>query len=243
VLAAFLQQNAQFASQPLSPRNLQDLLKAKDGAADALLQEDQPSGLDVENKEAHGYEFQSGGVVGMLEQLKDKFGEEIRSLEKEEKNTAHAFELMMQYLTGQFTGAKESKERRSTTRGKRLQYAAQSKDELNDVTRAKAADEKYLADLKSECSLKADDYGKRQQLRLEEIDAIEKATEILSSSDVAGAADQHMPAFIQLKSNVRSGSGSSSSNPSDGNSQIQQRVAQFLQDKALTLGSKTLALV
>ena len=34
------------ASQPLLPRNLQDLLKAKDGAADALLQEDQPSGSD-----------------------------------------------------------------------------------------------------------------------------------------------------------------------------------------------------
>merc|ERR1711871_1795335 len=49
-----------------------------------------------EAPEAHGYEFQSGGVIGMLESLKDKFAEETKSLESDETNASHAYEQMMQ---------------------------------------------------------------------------------------------------------------------------------------------------
>merc|ERR1719331_2770270 len=41
-------------------------------ATDQELLQDQP-GLSVSAPQANAYEFQSGGVVGMLEKLKDKF--------------------------------------------------------------------------------------------------------------------------------------------------------------------------
>merc|ERR1719171_373287 len=42
----------------------------------------QPAGLSVSAPEANAYEFQSGGVVEMLEKLLDKFRDERSTLEK-----------------------------------------------------------------------------------------------------------------------------------------------------------------
>jgi len=55
--------------------------------------------LSVSAPQANAYEFQSGGVVDMLQNLKDKFEDEVRTLEKEEMQAQHAYELMSQELT------------------------------------------------------------------------------------------------------------------------------------------------
>merc|ERR1719482_732048 len=44
----------------------------------------QPAGMSVSAPEANAYEFQSGGVVEMLEKLLDKFRDERSTLEKDE---------------------------------------------------------------------------------------------------------------------------------------------------------------
>ena len=54
--------------------------------------------LDVSAPQANAYEFQSSGIVDMLEKLKDKF-EDLRSeLEKEEMDAKHAYQMLMQQL-------------------------------------------------------------------------------------------------------------------------------------------------
>merc|ERR1719478_2006342 len=52
--------------------------------------------MSVSAPEANAYEFQSQGVVDMLEKLHDKFEDERTDLEKEESNTRHAYEMLMQ---------------------------------------------------------------------------------------------------------------------------------------------------
>ena len=52
-------------------------------AIDIFLQQD-PEGLAVSAPEANAYEFQSSGVIEMLEKLLDKFIDERTTLEKEE---------------------------------------------------------------------------------------------------------------------------------------------------------------
>merc|ERR1719440_1402281 len=54
--------------------------------------------LSVSAPQANAYEFQSGGVVEMLEKLEDKFKDERSDLEKEEMNSKHAFEMTVQDL-------------------------------------------------------------------------------------------------------------------------------------------------
>merc|ERR1719473_2273111 len=62
-------------------------------AIDAFLQED-PEGLAVSAPEANAYEFQSSGVIEMLEKLLDKFIDERTTLEKEEMNSKHAYDML-----------------------------------------------------------------------------------------------------------------------------------------------------
>merc|ERR1719160_2318925 len=89
----------------------------------------------------------------------------------------------------------------------------------------------------AECAQKAADFEARQQLRAEEIEAIQKAIDIISSSAVSGAAKKHLPTLIQIKSPSMAQLRSSSSNPA------QVEVAQFLQDRARELNSRVLSVL
>merc|ERR1719408_86133 len=78
---------------------------------DAFLQqgEDAPEGLAVSAPEANAYEFQSSGVVEMLEKLLDKFIDERTTLEKEEMNSKHAYDMLMQDLKAQIAQATQDR--------------------------------------------------------------------------------------------------------------------------------------
>merc|ERR1719454_687484 len=67
-------------------------------AIDAFVQQEDmaPEGLAVSAPEANAYEFQSSGIIEMLQKLLDKFIDERTTLEKEEMNSKHAFEMLMQ---------------------------------------------------------------------------------------------------------------------------------------------------
>merc|ERR550537_1358127 len=95
-------------------------------------------------------------------------------------------------------------------------------------------DKKYLEDLTATCEQKASDFESRQQLRGEEIEAIEKAIEIISSSAVSGNAEKHLPGLLQTKSSFAQLRG-------EGHSPAQERVADYLREKATQLNSRVLS--
>merc|ERR1719486_1120406 len=135
----------------------------------------QPGAVDpmsVSAPQANAYEFQSGGVVDMLTKLKDKFEDERAALEKEEMTAKQSYEMMMQDLTDQVERAEKQRERKSQRKAQREEDAAAAKGELEETTTARDEDQKY---------------------RAEELEAIDKAIEIISPSAVSGAADKHLP--------------------------------------------------
>merc|ERR1719277_1572512 len=133
-----------------------------------------------------GYEFQSHGIIEFLEKLLDKFIDEKTALEKEEMNTQHAFEMLVQDLTAQIDQAEQDRSEKAEIKAKKLQAKADAEGDLTDTITTKEADEKYLADLTATCSQKATDFESRQQLRAEELEAIQKAIEIISGGAVKG---------------------------------------------------------
>merc|ERR1711920_232884 len=168
-------------------------------AIDAFLEQDPQEGLAVSAPEAYGYEFQSHGIIEMLEKLLDKFIAERTTLEKEEMNTKHAFDMLMQDLTAQIAQATQDRDEKAETKAKKLQAKADAEADLAETTATRDADQKYLDDLTATCAQKATDFESRQQLRSEEIEAIEKAIEIISSAAVSGNADTYLPTFLQVK--------------------------------------------
>merc|ERR1719240_759231 len=203
-------------------------------AIDAFLAQDPEAGLAVTAPEANAYEFQSHGIIEMLEKLLDKFIDEKTTLEKEEMNSVHAFEMLVQDLTAQIEQATQDRDEKAATKAKKLQAKADAEGDLEDTTTTRDADVKYLADLTATCEQKASDFESRQQLRADEIVAIEKAIEIISSEAVAGNADKHLPAMVQKATSfaqLRSSSGA------------QHRVAEYLEAQAKKLNSRVLAAV
>jgi len=155
--------------------------------------------LDVAAPEANAYEFQSGGVVDMLEKLNDQFSQKKTDLEKEELGAQQGFEQIMQQLADNIENAEFEISKKTKHRAQTQQSKAEAEGDLAQTTADRNEDQKYLDDTTALCTQKTSDFGSRQQLRADEIGAISKAIEIIGSQAVAGSGDKHLPALVQIQ--------------------------------------------
>merc|ERR1719262_1341342 len=125
--------------------------------------------LAVSAPEAASYEFQSGGVVEMLEKLEDKFRGELHDLEKAEILAGQEFTQQIQGLVNQIEMATDESEMKTKKKAERAQDEAEAKGDLATTQSDVATDSKYLKDLVTECDSKAKAYENRQMLRKEEL--------------------------------------------------------------------------
>jgi len=151
-------------------------------------------------------------------------------------NSKHAYDMLMQDLNAQIAQATTDRGSKAESKAKKLQAKADATGDLNDTTTTMNADKKYLADLSATCEMKAGDFESRQQLRADEIVAIEKAIEIISSGAVSGNADKHLPSMLQKGAALAQFMTASST-------QSQDRVAKYLAAQAKKLNSRVLAAV
>merc|ERR1719164_255541 len=199
-----------------------------------LAQDPDDENLAVAAPEANAYEFQAQGIVDMLTKLAGKFEDERTDLEKEETNARHAFEMLSQDLKAQIGQATSARTEKSEAKAKALQSSADAKGDLQDTTTTRDDDSKYLADLTATCEQKSSDFAARQQLRAEEIAAVEKAIEILPSGAVSGASEKHLPQLLQTKTSLAQ-LRSVAQNPN------QLRVAAYLKGQASRINGRVLS--
>merc|ERR1719352_2139558 len=192
--------------------------------------------LSVTAPEAAAYEFQSGGVVEMLDKLEDKFKGELHELEKKMIVAGNDFTMQIQELVGQIEQATDESELKTKIKAERAQDEATAKGDLATTENDLATDTKYLKDLIVECDQKAKDFENRQMLRKDELVAIHKAIEIMSSDEVMGTGEKHLPQFIQLKSSKSSMSMLRSS----ADSPLLRKLVSFLSQRAKETRSRLL---
>merc|ERR1712039_469473 len=180
---------------------------------------------------------QSHGIIEMLEKLLDKFIAERTTLEKEEMNTKHAFDMLMQDLTAQIAQAQQDRDEKAETKAKKLEAKADAESDLAETTATRDADQKYLDDLTATCTQKAADFESRQKLRAEELVAIEKAIEIISSEAVTGNADKYLPTLLQVKRS------SMASLRSDLSATTRASLVTYLREQGRKLNSRVLSAI
>jgi chromosome segregation ATPase len=200
-------------------------------AINAFIQQGSEETVALSAPEANAYEFQSQGIIDMLQKLLDKFTGELTTLEKEESNSVHEFEMLQQDLKNAIAHSTEAREIASATKAKKLQAKADAEGSLQDTTTTLADDTKYLEDLVATCEQKASDFESRQKLRAEEIVAINKAIDIISSGAVKNA-EKHLPSLVQTTALVQL--------RADGQSPVRKRVAAYLREKGSELNSRIL---
>lgn len=183
------------------------------------------------------YDFQSGGVVSMLQDLLDKFVYQRDELEKEEDQRKHSYSLLSQGLTTQLAQSKKDLEEKTEFKAKTQESKATMEADLSEASAERKSDQTYRDDLKATCSAKASQFDARQKMRKEELAAVDKAKEIIASSAVTGSAEKHLPSLLQVRSkhSILAFLRSDSRNPK------QEEAARFLQKEATALGSRVLA--
>jgi len=179
------------------------------------------------------YEFQSGGIVQLLEKFLDKFKGELADVEEAESNQAHNYKQEMLHLTDTVDYSTKELEEKSTLKAKRASESAAAKGNLADTKAALAEDQKTLADMKTTFASKSDQFKENQSVRADELTAIGKAIDIISDQSVAGSYGEHV-GFVQAKSFLQVRSASS-------RVAAKTRAASLLLKRAQALSSTELA--
>jgi len=174
-----------------------------------------------------------GPIIQMFEEMKDKFEGKVSDTEKHETEDNHEFMMLKQDLDNQKATATTARDTKAQLKAEALQNAADAKGALADATGTRDADTAYLMDTEATCSSKSSAFEERQKLRHEEIEALEKAIEILGGTPSA-EHEKHLPqftqkSFVQLRARAV--------NPN------QVRVAAYLQEQGKQLGSKVLSVI
>merc|ERR1719331_2269711 len=177
------------------------------------------------------YEFQSGGIVQLLEKFLKKFRGELADVEEAESNQAHAYEQEELHLSDTIAYSNKELEEKSTLKAKRAAESAKAKGDLADTKNDLADDEKILADTQATFEAKTAQYKENQQVRKDELEAISKAIEIISDPSVAGSYGKHVNLAQTTFLQVRSASSRVSA---------RNRAADLLQKRAKMLSSQRL---
>jgi hypothetical protein len=201
----------------------------------AFLQQDPE--LAYEAPEAAGYEFQSGGVVDMLEKLLVKFSGKKTDLEKEELNAQHGFEQIMQQLADNIENAEFEIAKKKKHRAQTQQTKAENEGDLKQTTADRDEDQKYLDDTVALCKQKTEDFESRQKLRAGELQAIDQAIEIIGSKTVAGTGEKYLPSLVQVQKKPHS---ALAALRSDHKSPVTEKLVAFLTERAQKTGSRLL---
>jgi len=206
----------------------------------SMMDSDDNKGPEYSAPEANGYENQSGGIVEMLKKLHDEFREKLATSQKEEMNSKHAYNMIVEDLTDSIENSDKDIEEKTAEKERKIEKTAENKKQLSATIDMKAENEKTLSDMTIECEEKKMSFAEKQQLRTEEIEAIGKAMEILKSGDVSGNAEKYMnlaqtktaTALVQMRG--------SAVNEMDS---PRRRVRDFLLSESDRLHSKPIALL
>lgn len=154
----------------------------------------------------------------------------------------HAFELELQDLQASIENAGKERAAKVQQKAHKLQSGATMKGQLADVTSTRSDDSKFLSDVTGTCKQKERDFAERQQLRAEELEAIQKAIDILGSDNVMGSSEKYLSleqvkgkkakALAQLRSVYQHAGADQNPN--------QLAVATYLSDQAEKIHSRVL---
>jgi chromosome segregation ATPase len=132
---------------------------------------------------AGSYAPQSGQILGILKQMLETFESNLSQTQKDELQGSSDYENLKAAKEDELTSGLDqigSKQQELATTDEKN---AQAKQDLEDTEAAKAADEKFLENLRAQCASMDAEWEARSKVRTEEMEAVAKALEILSGDD------------------------------------------------------------
>jgi hypothetical protein len=198
----------------------------------------QDSGAPEGAPEAAAFTSHMHGSVEVMEDMKKKAEQEKSDASTAEQNRALAFEIEMVDLSDKVEFNKRTRAEKAASRADANKAAAEAQGVLAQTEQAHSEDTSFLSDLNAECTKNAEEFALRQETRGEEIKAIGKAIDILSSDAVSGNSDKYrllqksVTSFIQIRASLKV-----LEDP------VQEKLFTFVQAAAARLNSEHLGLL
>merc|ERR1719487_1412154 len=147
------------------------------------------------------YKSKSGGIVDMLEDLKDKAETELSDARKAESNAAHNYDMLKTSLEGSIASETKDMEEEKAAKAEAEELKATSEADLSGTSKDLATAEEELATAQSTCMTSAADHEATVAARKEELAVIAKAKEIIQST--TGGASGQTYGFLQQSATSR----------------------------------------
>jgi hypothetical protein len=148
---------------------------------------------------AASYKSQSGGIVEVLEDLKDKAETELAEARKAESTTKHNYEMMKQSLEDQMAADTKNLDEQKSGKEAAAEGKATAEGDLAVTVKELKENEVALETANSDCMTTAADHEATAAARTEELKVIATAEKILKES-TAGAEGQ---TYLQVSSSSR----------------------------------------
>lgn len=133
--------------------------------------------------QAPAYAPQSGEIFGILKNMKDTFEENLSTAQKDEQTAQSAYEDLKAAKEEEIKAGQDLVDKKTQERAATDEKLANDKQDRIDTRATMEADEAFLADLKEKCKQTDQEFAQRQKTRAEEIQAVSKALEFLSSDE------------------------------------------------------------
>jgi len=148
---------------------------------------------------AKSYNSRSGGILGILSQLKEDFENSLSAAEKAEATAAAEFASLKAAKEGEIASAKAQKLSKEVQLSDLLAKAAQAKGDVESTKNALSADQRFLLELIKTCTESAEAFDERSKMRTDEVQALGEAISILRNDDARDLFGKTMN-FMQTSS-------------------------------------------
>jgi len=181
----------------------------------------QPSGAAAGAK---SYNSQGGQIVGLLGAMKDEMVRDLTAGQKEEFKALVDFQNLRAAKLAEIEATQKQLELTETALADLLDRAAKAKADLEAMIAAKAADEKFVAEMTENCQIVDQEYAARSKIRAEEVVALSETIEILTGDDARELFAKSVgTSFIQTDMSVSA----------------QERMTDKVMQKLMQLGQKS----
>merc|ERR1719265_2335019 len=150
---------------------------------------------------AAAYKSHGGGIMDVLEDLKEKAENELADLRKAESNAAHNYDMLKQSLTDQIGADNKDKSDETTAKNAAEETKATAEGDLTNTVKDLADASNALQVANTNCMSVAADHEATVQSRNAELKAIATATKILHETS-SGAVGQTY-GFLQINSQLK----------------------------------------
>merc|ERR1719487_2696540 len=150
-----------------------------------------------------GYVPQSGEITGILKQLKDTMEKDLADMTAAEESAKQNYDGLMKAKEAEIAANTKAIEAKTVRSGEVAVEIVNMKEDLDDTSKALAEDQKFLADLSSNCATKKDEYAVVVKTRAEELVALAETIKVLNDDDALEMFKKTLPpaasSFVQVK--------------------------------------------